>query len=128
MCDGTELKLRITVLFQAYVSFRCSYILSDTDVRISQFRLSLSMFNYRDPRIPTFKLNRLQYSTDRSIALKYVNLLTHLKSDNITVKRNRNAFFKYFIQVLEDQLNTEAKTKIRCTCSTPNEVLAMRHK
>ncbi|KAL0271948.1 UNVERIFIED_CONTAM: hypothetical protein PYX00_005095 [Menopon gallinae] len=64
---------------------------------------------------------KIKDKADRSIALKYVNLLTHLKSDDVTVKRNRNAFFKYFIQVLEDQLNTEARTKIQCTCAIPNE-------
>ncbi|KAK6625742.1 hypothetical protein RUM43_006041 [Polyplax serrata] len=64
---------------------------------------------------------KIRDKSDRTVALKYVNILTSLKSSDPIVKRNRNIFFKYFLQVLENQLSIEAKQAIACTCPIENE-------
>lgn len=59
---------------------------------------------------------------DRDIALKYVNVIRNLTLNDTLVKRNRNIFFKYFLKVLEEQLNAEVRLRIQCQCPIENEV------
>ncbi|XP_067005424.1 uncharacterized protein [Anabrus simplex] len=47
-------------------------------------------------------IKQLHDKEDRKICAKWISKLCSLRSDDINVKKNRNAFFKYFLHIIRD--------------------------
>jgi hypothetical protein len=51
--------------------------------------------------------NLYTLSSDKEICKKWILKLRQLKATDVTVKKNRNSFFKYFLQVLHRAVQGE---------------------
>nr|CAH7756913.1 unnamed protein product [Callosobruchus chinensis] len=48
-------------------------------------------------------VRRMRRKKDKQICKKWIQKLCNLKSDDVVVKKNRNAFFKYMLNMLHKQ-------------------------
>ncbi|VEN44050.1 unnamed protein product [Callosobruchus maculatus] len=48
-------------------------------------------------------IQRIRRKKDKEICKKWIHKLCNLKSDDVVVKKNRNAFFKYMLNMLNKQ-------------------------
>nr|CAI5858251.1 unnamed protein product [Callosobruchus analis] len=48
-------------------------------------------------------IQRIRRKRDKEICKKWIQKLCNLKSDDVVVKKNRNAFFKYMLNMLHKQ-------------------------
>jgi hypothetical protein len=97
-----------------------SYIVSVEQLGNDNAELSVRVAPYNDKnhkftRIVTTMRKILAYvqtnlytlSSDKEICKKWILKLRQLKATDVTVKKNRNSFFKYFLQVLHRAVQGE---------------------
>lgn len=65
---------------------------------------------YNNLQIARTLVNQIRSRRDKDICGKWISKLCSLKSDDVVVKKNRNAFFKYMLFILHKAAQKDLET------------------